>query len=185
MNFTRKNIVCRGDTISFSLIYCTEISIPSILLYYIIKTHVDLEIQIKSSVSYLNYITLSPFLNIQFSKIYFTTIYLDNLFPGYGRPRSKTESCDIHPENRQRPAHDSDWFSEDPRPRSLTVTGAHENWTKAGAKAGMEYSRNISQSASSESVRLTEDESIAIKGKFRQIGYSVLAIALMKKLAKK
>jgi hypothetical protein len=47
----------------------------------------------------------------------------------------------------------------------------------------MEYSRNISQS--SESVRLTEDESIAIKGKFRQIGHSVLATALMKKLAKK
>ena len=106
---------------------------------------------------------------------------LDNSFSRYGRPRSKTESCNIHPENQQRPARDFDWFSEDPRPRSMTVTGAHENWTKA--KAGMEYSRNISQS--SESVRLTEDESIAIKGKFRQIGHSVLATALMKKLAKK
>ena len=107
---------------------------------------------------------------------------LDNSFSRYGRPRSKTESCNINPEDQQRPAGDSHWLSENPRPRSLTATGAHENWTKGRAKAGMEYSRNLSQS--SESVRLTEDESIAIKGKFRQIGHSVLAIALMKKLAK-
>ncbi len=92
---------------------------------------------------------------------------MDNSFSQYGRPRSKTESCNIHPENQQRPERDSDWLSEDPLQRSMTGTGAHENWTKAGAKAGMEYSRNLSQS--SESVRLTEDESIAIKGKFRQI----------------
>ena len=38
---------------------------------------------------------------------------------------------------------------------------------------------------SSEPPGLSENESIAIKGKFRQIGHSVLAIALMKKMAKK
>jgi hypothetical protein len=47
----------------------------------------------------------------------------------------------------------------------------------------MEYYRNKSQSCESE--RLSEDEAIAIKGKFRQIGHSVLATALMKKMTKK
>jgi hypothetical protein len=114
-----------------------------------------------------------------------TVSNLDNSFPEYGRLRSKTESCNILPGCQQRSAHDSNWFFENPRPRSVTVNGAIKNWTKAGVKSapGMELYRNKSQSC--ESVRLSEDEVIAIKGKFRQIGHSVLATALLKKMTKK
>jgi hypothetical protein len=115
-----------------------------------------------------------------------TVSNLDNSFPEYGRLRSKTESCNILPGHQQRSARDSNWFFENPRPRSVTVTGTNENWTKVGVSniaPGMEYYRNKSQSC--ESVRLSEDEAIAIKGKFRQIGHSVLATALMKKMTKK
>ncbi|XP_028408563.1 uncharacterized protein LOC114531113 [Dendronephthya gigantea] len=50
--------------------------------------------------------------------------------------------------------------------------------------AETEYSRHRAFSYI-ESVGLKEDETIAIKGKFRQIGHTVLAVALMKKMASK
>lgn len=109
---------------------------------------------------------------------------MESQFSKYGRPRSKTESGHTHPGCQQGSARNLNWLPENTRPRSTTVSGTND-WQKNGIKrvAGLEYCRNLS--ISSESLAITEDESIAIKGKFRQIGHSVLATALMKKMGKK
>jgi hypothetical protein len=66
--------------------------------------------------------------SVNFVHLSTTTVSnLDNSFPEYGRLRSKTESCNILPGSQQRMARDSNWFFENPRPRSVTVTGTNEN----------------------------------------------------------
>lgn len=110
-----------------------------------------------------------------------TMCEMDSQFSEYGRPRSKTGSENINPGCQQGSA--PEWLAENTRPRSMTVSGTNDyNWSKTGT-TGMEYCRNLSTSM--ESVAITKEESIAIKGKFRQIGHSVLATALMKKMREK
>ena len=82
----------------------------------------------------------------------------DNPFSEYGRTRSKTESSSSSSSPAlQRRLH---------RDLASSTSGIPD------------------RSQNNESVRFSEDETIAIKGKFRQIGHSVLAIALMKKMSK-
>ena len=112
-----------------------------------------------------------------------TICEMDSQFSEYGPPKSNTESSNVHPGCLPRPTPAQ--LPENARPRATTVGGANDfNWqnTRIQRVAGMEYCRNLS--ISSESLAMTEDESIAIKGKFRQIGHSVLAIAFMKKMGK-
>ena len=110
-----------------------------------------------------------------------TMCEMDSQFSEYGRPRSKTDSENINPGCQQGSA--PEWLAENTRPRSMTVSGTSDyNWSKTGT-TGIEYCRNLSTSR--ESLAITKEESIAIKGKFRQIGHSVLATALMKKMRKK
>ena len=124
----------------------------------------------------------------------FRSIFRDNDVCLINRPRTRAATmsnmesdvvehyrpkADMHSDSKQLgPAGDSAWLADTARPRAMTVAAASELNTFR-----MEHCSDKSQRK--ESVCLTEDESTAIKGKFRQIGHSVLAIALMKRLGKK
>lgn len=67
------------------------------------------------------------------------------------------------------------------RARSKTVSFHPGNQQRSEWPAKLENDKNKPESA--ELFTLSKDETIAIRGKFKQIGHSVLAIALMKKMA--
>ena len=94
-----------------------------------------------------------------------TTIFKNKDICLLDRHRTRTTAAS-NPENS---------VPEHGRPRSKTEPG----FVNGINQPARDYNHR------SELAGLSEDESIAIKGKFRQIGHSVLAIALMKKMAKK
>lgn len=90
----------------------------------------------------------------------------------YNFSRPKTETCSVLPNSPVRTVRDSNRASENPRYR-------------AGTTAGDGMSIHGSKSQNAECAGFSQEEMNVIKGKFRQIGHSVLAIAVMKKMANK
>lgn len=76
-----------------------------------------------------------------------------------------------------------------PRARARTMSSIddpeYNRLTRVGVASTAETEYSKYRAFGSESEGLNEEEKIAIKGKFRQIGHSVLAVALMKKMASK